>query len=172
MNEPVDNPVSFALDTRRATRHLARALAALLGPSDLVILDGQLGCGKTFFVRALCRSLGLSERIRVTSPTFALVHELATQPKIAHADLYRLASKREVNDLGLLERRDRGELVIVEWGMPYVDILGGDALVFEFKHDPRRILPRVTGQRSEAILAALLLREGLGDLVPIVGASV
>jgi tRNA threonylcarbamoyladenosine biosynthesis protein TsaE len=146
----------LALDTRRATRRLARAVARLLTPGDLVILDGQLGSGKTFFVRAVCRALGLSERIRVTSPTFALVHEIATNPPITHADLYRLSSPRAVNDLGLVERRDAGEVVIVEWGLPYVEALGGDALILEFRHDPRRIVPRATGNRAAELLRGLL----------------
>lgn len=145
----------FALETRRSTRRLARCLATLLRPSDLIILDGQLGSGKTFFVRALCRAMGLPERIRVTSPTFALVHEIGTSPRIAHADLYRLTSVREVDELGLLERREAGEIVVAEWAVPYVEALGGDAMVWEFRHDPRRILARATGPRSSELLAAL-----------------
>jgi tRNA threonylcarbamoyladenosine biosynthesis protein TsaE len=145
----------FSLATRRDTRLLARSLAPLLEPSDLLILDGQLGSGKTFFVRALCRALGLPSRVRVTSPTFNLVHELGTTPAIAHADLYRLTNNREVNELGLLERRDLGNVIVVEWGLPYIDVLGGDALVFEFRQDPRRIHPRATGPRAAALLQAL-----------------
>lgn len=155
MNEGASESPCFLLGTRRGTRQLARVLASLVRPSDLVILDGQLGSGKTFFVRALCRALGLSERIRVTSPTFALVHEIGTVPRIAHADLYRLTSVQEVHELGLLERRDCGELVIVEWGLPYIDALGGDALVFEFQHEPRRVHARSTGPRAQELLVAL-----------------
>jgi tRNA threonylcarbamoyladenosine biosynthesis protein TsaE len=156
MSEGASETPCFPLDTRRATRQLARLLSALLQPSDLLILDGQLGSGKTFFVRALCRALGLSERIRVTSPTFALVHEIGTVPKIAHADLYRLNSVHEVHELGLLERRECGELVIVEWGIPYIDALGGDAVVFEFQHEPRRVRARSTGARAAEVLLALV----------------
>jgi tRNA threonylcarbamoyladenosine biosynthesis protein TsaE len=148
-------PTSFPLSTRRATRRLARTLSKLLRPADLVILDGQLGSGKTFFVRALCRSLGLSERIRVTSPTFALVHEIGTVPPIAHADLYRLAAAQQVHELGLLERRDQGEVVIVEWGLPYIEALGGDALVLEFRHMPRRVHVSATGVRAQLICSSL-----------------
>jgi tRNA threonylcarbamoyladenosine biosynthesis protein TsaE len=159
MTDGADSTVScFLLATRRATRQLARDLSSLLRPSDLVILDGQLGSGKTFFVRALCRALGLSERIRVTSPTFSLIHQIGTTPPIAHADLYRLTSVHEVHDLGLLERRDWGDIVIVEWGLPYTQALGGDALVFEFRHEPRRVHARSTGPRAQEVLAALVAR--------------
>lgn len=156
MTRSVELSLCIPLPNRRATRCLARVTSQLLGPSDLVILDGQLGSGKTFFVRALCRALGLSERIRVTSPTFALVHEIATSPRIAHADLYRLSTARDVAELGLLERRDGGELLLVEWGLPYVDDLGGDALILEFRHEPRRVQARASGRRAHEILEQLL----------------
>jgi tRNA threonylcarbamoyladenosine biosynthesis protein TsaE len=155
--------LDFALSNRRDTRRLARALAKVILPGDLLILDGQLGSGKTFFVRALCRALGLPERIRVTSPTFSLVHEIDTKPRISHADLYRLSTRRDVSGLGLLERRDEGELVIAEWGTPYVDELGGDALILEFLGDPRRVRLRETGSRSSVAksnLARLLFDDG------------
>ena len=141
------------LPTRRATTHLAGRLAPLLAAGDLIVLSGELGAGKTFFTRALCRKLGLSERVRVTSPTFSLVHELATQPPMLHADLYRLEKARDVRELGLLERRDEGQLLVVEWGEPYVDQLGGDALVMELSTQPRVAKLRATGARSSAVLA-------------------
>lgn len=155
--------LDFVLSNRRDTRRLARALAKVILPGDLLILDGQLGSGKTFFVRALCRALGLPERIRVTSPTFSLVHEIDTKPRISHADLYRLSTRRDVSGLGLLERRDEGELVIAEWGKPYVDELGGDALILEFLADPRRVRLHETGSRSSVAksnLARLLFDDG------------
>ncbi|HMA91629.1 MAG TPA: tRNA (adenosine(37)-N6)-threonylcarbamoyltransferase complex ATPase subunit type 1 TsaE [Polyangiaceae bacterium] len=150
-----DAVACIPLPTRQKTRHLARALAPLLKASDLLILDGQLGSGKTFFVRALARALGLPERIRVTSPTFSLVHEIATRPPIVHADLYRLSSTREVAELALDEQREAGAVVIVEWGLPYVETLGGDGLILEFRHEPRRVHARATGARSSITLRAL-----------------
>jgi tRNA threonylcarbamoyladenosine biosynthesis protein TsaE len=130
---------------------LALCVAKVVKASDLLILDGQLGAGKTFFVRALCRAMGLDSRIRVTSPTFALVHEIATHPRLCHADLYRLTTRRDVLALGLLERRDEGDLVIAEWGRPWLDALGGDGLVFEFACEPRVVSLRATGPRSSVM---------------------
>ncbi len=147
--------VELSLPNRRSTRWLAAKVSQIARSGDLLILDGQLGSGKTFFVRALCRALGLSERVRVTSPTFSLVHEIDVVPKISHADLYRLTTARQVSELGLFERRDEGDLVIVEWGLPYLDCLGGDALVLSFLHDPRRVVVRATGQRSRQMLEVL-----------------
>jgi tRNA threonylcarbamoyladenosine biosynthesis protein TsaE len=146
---------SVELPTRRATVHLARRLAPLLRAGDLVILSGELGAGKTFLVRALCRALGLSERVRVTSPTFSLVHEHDTTPPIAHADLYRLETREAVRELGLVHQRDDGRLVLVEWGEPYLDALGGDALIVALALGPRRAEIRATGPRSAQIVAGL-----------------
>lgn len=141
------------LPTRRATTRLARRLAPHLAPGDLVVLSGELGAGKTFLVRALSRALGLTERVRVTSPTFSLVHEHETTPPIAHADLYRLSQPKEVRDLGLVHQRDDGRLLLVEWGEPFIDTLGGDALVVALSLGPRRAEIRATGPRSRQILA-------------------
>jgi len=147
------------LSTRRATTQLAGRLAPLLAAGDLVVLSGELGAGKTFFTRALCRALGLGPRKRVTSPTFTLVNEHATTPPMSHADLYRLSRAGEVRELGLDHARDDGRLVVVEWGEPYVAELGGDALIVSITLEPRRARIRATGPRSRRILAALVDRE-------------
>jgi tRNA threonylcarbamoyladenosine biosynthesis protein TsaE len=142
------------LPTKDDTRALARKLAPLLAGSDLVVLSGALGAGKTFLVRALCRSLGLVDE-RVTSPTFSLIHEYDTQPMVAHADLYRLSEDRDVRALGLDSQRDDGRLLLVEWGEPFIQILGGDALLVALSREPRRATITATGPRSTEILARL-----------------
>lgn len=143
------------LPTRRDTKRLARNLASHLAPGDLVILSGELGAGKTFLVRAVCRALGLPEQLPVTSPTFTLVHELPTKPPVAHADLYRLGGAHEVRELGLAALRDEGHVLLVEWGEPYAGELGGDALVIQIALFPRRATLRATGPRSAKILSLL-----------------
>lgn len=145
----------FELPSRRATQQLARLVAPSLGPSDLVILSGPLGSGKTFFVRALCRALGLPRTQRVASPTFTLVHEYDTAPPLSHADLYRLNAPEQVRALGLDAQRDDGRVLLVEWGEPYLEALGGDALLLTLALDPRRATISATGRRSRAILGEL-----------------
>jgi tRNA threonylcarbamoyladenosine biosynthesis protein TsaE len=148
--------IERALPHKRATSQLAAHLAPLLAPADLLLLDGPLGAGKTFFVRALARALGLTASERVTSPTFTLVHEYPTQPKLIHADLYRLNDdERAVFELGLLPERDDGALLAVEWGLPFQRILGGDALILRIEREPRRVLISATGERSREVLEGL-----------------
>ncbi len=147
--------LSLELPSRRATTHLGRRLGELLGPGDLVIFEGQLGSGKTFLVRAICRALGLPAAVPVQSPTFTLVHEHETRLRVAHVDLYRLDAGGNVRDLGLDALRDEGYLLLVEWGGRFLAELGGDALMVELELDPRRASVRATGPRSSAVLAAL-----------------
>jgi len=147
--------LTFALPTRRSTQKLAQLLSPSLAESDLVILSGPLGSGKTFFVRALCRALGLPQAQRVTSPTFTLVQEHDTVPPLSHADLYRLTGPEQLRELGLDAQRDEGRLLLVEWGEPYIELLGGDALVLTFALDPRRVVVSASARRSRAILAEL-----------------
>jgi tRNA threonylcarbamoyladenosine biosynthesis protein TsaE len=141
------------LPNRRATRLLARALAGGLQTGDLLVLSGPLGAGKTFFVRALSRALGLQAHEPVTSPTFTLVSELPTQPPLVHVDLYRLTSSEQVRELGLEEARTRAALA-VEWGQEHLAALGSDALCVQLTTTPRAATLTATGPRSAQLLQA------------------
>lgn len=148
--------LELALPNKAATTRLASELAPLLAEGDLLLLDGTLGAGKTFFARALAKSLGVPPDVRVTSPTFTLVHEYETEPRLVHADLYRLLEdERAVRELGLLPLRDDGALLVVEWGSSFERLLGGDALVLSLARDPRKVAISATGPRSGQVLEAL-----------------
>ena len=158
--------VTLDLPTRRSTIRLARAAARRLEGGDLVILRGDLGAGKTFFTRALARALGVPASVRVTSPTFTLVHEFEGRIPIVHADLYRLGSEIELHDLGLRERRADGALLVVEWGEPsHEAALGGDALRIELVagSGPHTRVARLegSGARGAALVTAISSARGL-----------
>ena len=101
-------------DSEEETRRLAAQLAAELRPGSLLLLSGDLGAGKTVFVRGLAEGLGMDPG-EVTSPTFTLVHEYrGGRMPLIHVDLYRL-NRAELDEIGLdSELADQG-LVAIEW---------------------------------------------------------
>ncbi len=104
--------------TVEETRRLGASLASALAPGDLVLVEGELGAGKTEFVKGIAAGLGLDPE-DVSSPSFALVHEYGPPGKpavLVHADLYRVFAGASIADLGLDER---GRAILaVEWPRP------------------------------------------------------
>ena len=96
------------------TLALGRRLAALLRAGDMVLLSGRLGSGKTLFVAGVAEGLGVEER--VLSPSFVIVkaYEDGFLP-LVHADVYRLGSMAEFDDLELTDDSEDG-VIIIEWG--------------------------------------------------------
>ncbi len=113
------------------TTGLGRHLGGLLRPGEVVLLTGELGTGKTTFVRGLAVGLGVNERVR--SPSFQIVrtHEGGRYPFV-HIDLYRLGSATEVLDLGLEELIAPPAVAAIEWGDKASPIAGPDYLELEF----------------------------------------
>jgi tRNA threonylcarbamoyladenosine biosynthesis protein TsaE len=120
------------------TEAAGMALAAELKPGDLVLLEGELGAGKTTFVRGLARGLGVADQVQ--SPTFQLVRVYRGPVQLAHVDLYRLNTSGELGDLGLGDLMDDGVLV-VEWGDRLtVDHPGTRRVIFETTGPEQRLL--------------------------------
>src|SRR5499425_125697 len=106
---------SVVLPDEEATRKLMIDIAGALRPGDTVTLSGDLGAGKTTFVRALIRYLAGDATIEVPSPTFTLMqsYELPQFP-LVHADLYRLSGPAELAELGF-DDLPEGAVVLLEW---------------------------------------------------------
>jgi len=97
-----------------ATGAVGESLAGRLKPGDVVFLYGDLGAGKTAFVRGLARGLGADPE-DVSSPTFTIVQEYAAPAMtLYHVDLYRL-EPAEIEDLGLDDLVSAGGVVAIEW---------------------------------------------------------
>lgn len=119
---------SIGVPTAARMGALGRRLAPLLRAGDLIVLNGQLGAGKTTLVRGIGE--GLDVRGPVTSPTFVIarIHPpLGGGPALVHVDAYRLSSPAEVDDLDLDADLDRS-VTVVEWGGGLVEGLAADWL--------------------------------------------
>lgn len=104
-----------ALPDEAATLRLGRDLAAILRPGDIVALSGHLGAGKSALARAILREFAGDPALEAPSPTFTLVQSYDTPRGLAlHADLYRVRSPDELDDIGLIEDIDRA-VTLVEW---------------------------------------------------------
>lgn len=99
--------------TEADTRALGRRLASLIRPGDVVLLGGGLGVGKTVFASGLAEGLGVDEP--VLSPTFVLARHYEGLLPLVHADIYRVGTWGEIEDLELVPLAEEGVLV-VEWG--------------------------------------------------------
>ena len=109
-----EKTLAFTLDTPEDTARFATLLGAQLAPGDVVLLEGDVGAGKTHFARSLIQSL-LSHAEDVPSPTFTLVQTYPTElGDIWHADLYRLTSTHEIEELGLVDAFET-DICLVEW---------------------------------------------------------
>jgi len=110
-----------------------RELAAELQSGAVLALVGELGAGKTQFVRGILAGLGASDE--VSSPTFTLLHEYGTGPlPVFHFDFYRLETPAELVDIGWDDYLERGGVVIVEWADKFPALLPASAQWFEIRH--------------------------------------
>lgn len=128
------------------TAEVARRLASTLQPGATVLLIGELGAGKTAFVRGLADGLGLDPD-QVSSPTFTLVQEYRGPVTLHHADLYRITAE-EAEDLGLQELAGPGSVVAIEWADKLARSVGQAVVVTleDLGDDTRRITIRRTAQ--------------------------
>ena len=114
LQNKLSKKISIDLCDEEATKNLGDALAKALLPGDIMLLEGELGAGKTTLARAIIRNLTGDNDLEVTSPSFALVQPyLASEQTIIHADLYRLEKPDEIEELGLFD--DEDAIILVEW---------------------------------------------------------
>ncbi len=111
--------ISIISNSDFETAEVGRTLSSHLSRGSCVALYGDLGAGKTSFVRGLAEGLGLSAR--VTSPTFTIVNEYLGDIPLFHFDMYRLNNEDELFDIGWDDYLDRAGVIAVEWSEKAVD---------------------------------------------------
>ena len=129
-----DDVMELYSGSESATRAFGRRVGeSLPGPVTLG-LCGELGAGKTVFVRGLCAGLGVPGDVRVTSPAFQLVNVYpGGRFPVVHADAYRLPGPAAFEELGVFEAAP-GAVVVVEWADKVRAALPDDLFVLEFIH--------------------------------------
>ncbi len=139
--------ITAATKSADDTREMAAQLATLARPSDVVLLSGDLGSGKTTFAQGFGRGLGVVGPI--VSPTFTLVRSYDGRLPLVHCDVYRLDHLQEVIALDLPELLDEGGVALVEWGDVIASAVPPDFLEvrmeFGESEDERRFGLRVVG---------------------------
>lgn len=134
--------------------HLGVALGRLLAPGDVVLLEGQLGAGKTTLVQGIARGIGCTEP--VTSPTFDLIHEYRSgRTPLIHIDPYRLQGPGELENIGFCDYLDLPCVLAVEWPERLGYLTPGDPwrITIEVRGRTRHVLvqrPTAMAHRREA----------------------
>jgi tRNA threonylcarbamoyl adenosine modification protein YjeE len=154
------NHIAVTTSSVARTRSLGRRMAKLLRAGDVVLLQGQLGAGKTSLAQGI--GAGLKVDDPVTSPSYVLLAQHSGPTPLYHADLYRLIEPDEVRELALVEQAIDGVLLI-EWPERAADALPAEHLlvaldVAEDGPDHRRITIVANGERYRRVLDGLNAR--------------
>ncbi len=154
MNE---NEYKFTSHCEEDTMELAQNIESEKFPNMVICLKGELGSGKTVFVKGFASSLGIEENI--TSPTFTLVKEYQTgEMPLYHMDVYRLEDGDD-GTVGLTDYFNKGGITIIEWSDIIKDSLPEERLEIKFKviDEETRVLTLIPyGQVYEDLLSAVL----------------
>ena len=107
-------PYSTTVKSEKETVKLASEFADGINPGDVIVLNGQLGAGKTFFIKQALLKLDVDT---VSSPSFAIINEYKGKIKFYHADFFRLKNIEELYDIGWQDYLNEDEAVVfIEWG--------------------------------------------------------
>ncbi len=117
---------TYITNNEKETEQLGADFAKNLPGGTVIAMYGDLGAGKTAFVRGMAKGLGLE--CRVTSPTFTIVNEYLGERELIHFDMYRLGSADELFDIGWEDYLSRGAICAVEWSENVSDAFTGDEI--------------------------------------------
>ncbi len=112
--------------TEQETEHLGSLLAQQLPDGAVVAMYGDLGAGKTAFVRGMAKGMGID--CRVSSPTFTIVNEYLGPRELIHFDMYRLSGADELFEIGWEDYLNRGAVCAVEWSENVQEAFFGDEI--------------------------------------------
>lgn len=146
---------TVACKTEQETQTLGRRLVRALPVPSFVALFGDLGAGKTALVRGMGEEAGTAE---VRSPTFTIVHEYETSPRLIHFDAYRLSDADELFAIGFEEYLTQNAILVLEWAERVPEALPQERLEIHLigsGGEPRTLQLIPLGQRYESVVNAL-----------------
>lgn len=114
----------FHSKSESETEQIGQEFAAAIPDGSVVAMYGELGAGKTAFVRGMAKGMGLDSR--VSSPTFTIVNEYLGSRSLIHFDMYRLNNSDELFDIGWEDYLNRNAVCVVEWSEKVQDAFYGD----------------------------------------------
>lgn len=154
---PIRGPAPWQIisSSQQHTDRLGQAIGQNLQGGETIALYGPLGAGKTALVRGIVQGLG-AETTAVSSPTFVMIHEYQGRLPLAHVDLYRVRSQRDLDSTGLLDYLSGATVTAVEWADKGASVLPSDRLEIDLSHRAARVRAiqlRATGPMSARLLA-------------------
>lgn len=157
-------PWQIVSSSQQHTDRLGQAIGQTLCGGETIALYGPLGAGKTTLVRGIAQGLG-AESAAVSSPTFVMIHEYQGRLPLAHVDLYRVRSLRDLDSTGLVDYFSGSTVTAVEWADKGTSVLPSDRLEIELSHRAARsrvIRLRATGPISAGLLTHAKTHYGAG----------
>ena len=142
----------------RMTMNFGRRLAKLVQGGEIIGLRGELGTGKTTFVRGFCAGFEVSQKAWVRSPTFTLINEYQGRLPVYHIDLYRIARAEEIDALNLREYLYSDGVSLIEWSERLPAHEFEESLEVSLAHrdkSQRQVTFTARGERYEGILQEL-----------------
>ncbi|MEA1968533.1 MAG: tRNA (adenosine(37)-N6)-threonylcarbamoyltransferase complex ATPase subunit type 1 TsaE [Thermodesulfobacteriota bacterium] len=151
--------VEITSTSDQTTRNLGEKTGRLISSKIAIGLAGDLGAGKTTFVKGMAKGLGVPDNYYITSPTYNIINEYPGRIKLCHMDLYRLSTSDELEDLGFDEIVESNAAIIIEWpgiidkALICFDI---DITIRTDKNFNRKISLIGSGLKAEKLLKKLL----------------
>ena len=124
--------IKYISNSPEDTMSLGRKISKSLEPGEIIGLNGNLGSGKTTFIKGILK--GLNYKSDVTSPTFSLVNEYDADLKVIHIDFYREPNIKRWKDIGFEEIIYNNDIILIEWSNLIPEILPEEIKIFTFFH--------------------------------------
>ena len=150
--------VVFRTKSTSETIRVGKRIGGLLQPGDVVALAGELGAGKTQFIKGLATGAGVGNPTYVSSPSFTLINEYPGRVPFYHIDLFRLESQKEAEGLGLEDYLHGGGITAIEWADKIPSLLPEEMLSIHIVYtgkNTRSLEVKGRGKRYEELLSQI-----------------